>query len=59
MSRTNPFTICLWIYNGDAEQAAKHYASIFKNSEILKIRYRPEVGMERRGQNPGTGMFLI
>lgn len=30
---TDGFTTCLW-FDGQAEEAANHYASIFKNSKL-------------------------
>ena len=38
---TDGFTTCLW-FDGQAEQAAEHYLSIFPNSTILDVtRYGP------------------
>jgi predicted 3-demethylubiquinone-9 3-methyltransferase (glyoxalase superfamily) len=37
------FTTCLW-FDGQAEEAAKHYTSIFKNSKIGSISHYTEAG---------------
>lgn len=58
MSVTNTFAICLW-FGGDAEEAVRHYTSIFKNSKILSTRYHIEAGIERHRQKPGSGTTLI
>ncbi|MGH8292673.1 MAG: VOC family protein [Gammaproteobacteria bacterium] len=40
-------TPCLWFNNGEAEEAARFYAGIFKNSKIGKIlRYGAEAGKQ-------------
>ncbi len=50
-------TPCLW-FDGQAEEAAKLYTSIFKNSKINNIsRYGTE-GQEITGQKPGTVMMV-
>lgn len=40
---TEGFTTCLW-FDGQAEEAANHYVSIFKNSRIGKVSRYGEVG---------------
>ncbi|SES42843.1 Glyoxalase superfamily enzyme, possibly 3-demethylubiquinone-9 3-methyltransferase [Streptomyces sp. yr375] len=40
---TDGFTTCLW-FDGQAEEAAHHYASIFKNSEVGDITRYTEAG---------------
>jgi predicted 3-demethylubiquinone-9 3-methyltransferase (glyoxalase superfamily) len=37
------FTTCLW-FDGQAEEAAKHYTSIFKDSKFGKIAHYTEAG---------------
>jgi predicted 3-demethylubiquinone-9 3-methyltransferase (glyoxalase superfamily) len=46
-------TTCLW-FDGQAEDAAKFYTSIFKNSKITQISRYGEAGREVHGQAPGT-----
>jgi predicted 3-demethylubiquinone-9 3-methyltransferase (glyoxalase superfamily) len=46
-------TTCLW-FDGKAEDAAKFYTSIFKNSKITQISRYGEAGREVHGQAPGT-----
>ena len=54
MRKITPF---LW-FNDQAEEAAKLYVSIFKNSKILNIsRYGPE-GAEASGRPAGTVMVV-
>lgn len=40
---TEGFTTCLW-FDGQAEEAANHYVSIFKDSELGKIGRHTEAG---------------
>jgi len=44
---------CLW-FEGQAEEAARFYVSIFKKSKMGKITRYPAVGRETHGQAPGT-----
>jgi len=48
---------CLW-FDNQAEEAAKHYVSIFKDSRIVDISRYGEVGQEIHGQKPGTVMVV-
>ena len=43
----------LW-FDKEAEEAAKFYTSIFKNSKITKTSYYGDVGKEIHGQEAGT-----
>ncbi|MFJ3445885.1 VOC family protein [Streptomyces sp. NPDC086081] len=45
---TDGFTTCLW-FDGQAEEAAHHYVSIFKNSSIGKVARYPEGAMQPAG----------
>ncbi|MPY39385.1 VOC family protein, partial [Streptomyces phyllanthi] len=40
----NGFTTCLW-FDGQAEEAAHYYVSLFKNSSIGRITRYTEGGM--------------
>lgn len=51
------FTPCLW-FDGQAEQAAIFYTSIFKNSEITGITHYGKAGSEASGQSQGTVMTV-
>jgi predicted 3-demethylubiquinone-9 3-methyltransferase (glyoxalase superfamily) len=42
-------TPCLW-YDGNAEEAAKHYVSIFKNSKITHTSYYSDAGPMPKGK---------
>src|SRR5688500_18515048 len=53
MSTLNTITPCLW-FDSQAEEAAKFYASIFKNSKITQISRYPEAGKEIHGKEPGS-----
>jgi predicted 3-demethylubiquinone-9 3-methyltransferase (glyoxalase superfamily) len=50
MQRINPF---LW-FDNNAEEAAKFYVSIFKNSKIDKITRCPEEAAKKMGREPGS-----
>jgi predicted 3-demethylubiquinone-9 3-methyltransferase (glyoxalase superfamily) len=53
----NPVTPCLW-FDGNAEEAAKFYTSIFKNSKIKSITTYGKAGAEASGQPEGTVMTV-
>jgi predicted 3-demethylubiquinone-9 3-methyltransferase (glyoxalase superfamily) len=46
--KTNGFTVCLW-FDGQAEEAAHYYASIFKNAMIGNIMRYTEAGPRPAG----------
>jgi predicted 3-demethylubiquinone-9 3-methyltransferase (glyoxalase superfamily) len=48
---------CLW-FDDQAEDAAKFYAGIFKNSKIGKITRYSEAGQEIHGKPPGSVMVV-
>ena len=48
---------CLW-FNTEAEAAAKHYASIFKNSKVGNISRYPSEGQEIHGKEAGSVMTV-
>jgi predicted 3-demethylubiquinone-9 3-methyltransferase (glyoxalase superfamily) len=50
-------TPCLW-FESQAEEAAKFYASVFKNSKIGKISRYGKEGFEIHGQKAGTVMTV-
>lgn len=50
---TNQITPCLW-FDNQAEEAAKYYTSIFRNSKIDNINYYGKEGFEIHGQQEGT-----
>jgi predicted 3-demethylubiquinone-9 3-methyltransferase (glyoxalase superfamily) len=50
-------TPCLW-YDTRAEEAAKFYCSIFKNSKITTVSRYPEAGQEVHGKPPGSVMVV-
>ena len=50
---TGQITPCLW-FDNQAEEAAKFYTSIFKNSSIDVINYYGKEGQEIHGQKEGT-----
>jgi predicted 3-demethylubiquinone-9 3-methyltransferase (glyoxalase superfamily) len=57
MASTQPITPCLW-FDNQAEEAAKFYTGIFKNSKIGKISRYTEVGREVHGQPAGKVMTV-
>ena len=54
MKKINPF---LW-FDSEAEEAAKFYVSIFKNSKIGKIARYPKEAAEKIGREPGSVMTV-
>jgi predicted 3-demethylubiquinone-9 3-methyltransferase (glyoxalase superfamily) len=50
-------TPCLW-FDDQAEEAARFYTGIFKNSKIVSISRYPEAGQEIHGKAPGTVMVV-
>ena len=54
MQRISPF---LW-YDKEAEDAAKFYFSIFKNSKVGKITHYPEEAAKRIKREPGSVMTV-
>jgi predicted 3-demethylubiquinone-9 3-methyltransferase (glyoxalase superfamily) len=55
--RTQKITPCLW-FDSEAEEAARFYASIFKDSRIGKISRYSEVGQELHNKPPGSVMTV-
>jgi predicted 3-demethylubiquinone-9 3-methyltransferase (glyoxalase superfamily) len=45
---TDGFTTCLW-FDGQAEEAAGHYASIFESSRIGRVDRYTEAGLGATG----------
>lgn len=54
MSKIAP---CLW-FDTEAEQAAKHYVSIFKDSAIENVSYYGKEGFEVHGRPAGSVMVV-
>lgn len=48
---------CLW-FNDQAEEAAKFYTSIFKNSKITQVTHYPAAGKEIHGHEAGAVMTV-
>jgi predicted 3-demethylubiquinone-9 3-methyltransferase (glyoxalase superfamily) len=57
MALAQPITPCLW-FDNQAEEAAKFYTGIFKNSKIGKISRYGEAGKDVHGQTPGSVMTV-
>src|SRR5687768_3704259 len=53
MPTVSTITPCLW-FDTQAEDAAKFYTSIFKNSKITQITRYSEAGKEFHGKEPGS-----
>lgn len=53
-----PIMPCLW-FDGQAEEAAKFYTSIFADSKITNISYYPKVGQEHHGHEAGEVMTVM
>jgi len=54
---TVQFQTCLW-FDSEAEEAAKFYTSVFKNSSINHVQYYSEAGKEQHGKEPGSVMVV-
>ena len=50
-------TPCLW-FDNQAEEAAKFYVSVFKNSKIGRIVRYGEAGQETHGRKPGAVLAI-
>jgi len=57
MAIAQPITPCLW-FDSQAEDAARFYTAIFKNSKIEKIARYPEAGQDVHGRPPGSVMTV-
>ncbi|MFL5496156.1 MAG: VOC family protein [Gemmatimonadales bacterium] len=57
MAALQPIIPCLW-FDSQAEEAARYYTGIFKDSKIGKISRYGEAGREAHGQAPGTVMTV-
>ena len=57
MPLVQKITPCLW-FDTQAEEAAKFYTSIFKNSKIGKISRYPDAGQEVHGKPAGSVMVV-
>jgi predicted 3-demethylubiquinone-9 3-methyltransferase (glyoxalase superfamily) len=57
MAHAKRIAPCLW-FDDQAEEAAKFYTSIFKNSRIGRISRYGEAGREFHGKSPGTAMTV-
>lgn len=51
--KTQKMTNCLW-FDGNGEEAANFYTSIFENSSLGRKAYYTEEGQEIHGQKPGS-----
>jgi predicted 3-demethylubiquinone-9 3-methyltransferase (glyoxalase superfamily) len=57
MTAVKPIIPCLW-FDTQAEEAARYYTGIFKNSKIGKISRYTEAGRDVHGQKAGTVMTV-
>ena len=57
MQLKSKITACLW-FDDQAEQAAKFYTSIFKDSRIHKTSHYTEAGREVHGRPAGSVMTV-
>ena len=57
MTALQAITPCLW-FDTQAEEAARYYTGIFKNSKIGSISRYTEAGREAHGRPPGTVMMV-
>jgi len=52
-----PIQPCLW-FDTQAEEAARHYITIFPDSRITHVSHYGEAGREVHGMAPGTAMAV-
>jgi predicted 3-demethylubiquinone-9 3-methyltransferase (glyoxalase superfamily) len=57
MEKLSGITPCLW-FDGQGEDAARFYTSIFPNSRITHIARYGEAGKEIHGRQPGSAMTV-
>ena len=57
MSVTSRIAPCLW-FDDQAEEAARFYTSVFKNSKIVRTSHYTEAGHEVHGRPPGSVMTV-
>ena len=57
MASTRKITPCLW-FDGEAEEAARFYVSIFRNSRITDISRYGKEGFEVHGRPEGSVMVV-
>jgi predicted 3-demethylubiquinone-9 3-methyltransferase (glyoxalase superfamily) len=57
MKVTSKIAPCLW-FDSQAEEAAKFYTGIFRDSKIVATSRYGEAGQEVHGQKPGTVMTV-
>ncbi len=57
MHITQRIAPCLW-FDHQADEAARFYTSIFKNSRITSVARYPKAGQEIHGQAPGSVMTV-
>ena len=57
MAGSKPITPCLW-FDSQAEEAARFYTGIFKNSKLGRISRYTEAGREAHGQPEGRVMTV-
>jgi predicted 3-demethylubiquinone-9 3-methyltransferase (glyoxalase superfamily) len=50
-------TPCLW-FDSEAEEAAKFYTSVFKNSRITQVSRYGKAGQDVHGREPGSVMVV-
>ena len=54
---TQKIAPCLW-FDSEAEEAAKFYVSVFKNSKINTVGRYPDEGQEIHGKPAGSVMVV-
>lgn len=57
MKLASKISPCLW-FDGQAEEAAEFYVSVFENSRITEIARYPEAGQEIHGRPAGSVMTV-
>lgn len=58
MAKISKIRPCLW-FDGNGEEAAKFYCSIFPQSKIMGVSHYVEEGKEAHQQKPGSVMVVM
>jgi predicted 3-demethylubiquinone-9 3-methyltransferase (glyoxalase superfamily) len=54
----NKISPCLW-FDHEAEDAARFYTSVFKDSKIVSVSHYPDTGQEIHGKPAGSVMVVV
>jgi predicted 3-demethylubiquinone-9 3-methyltransferase (glyoxalase superfamily) len=58
MASFQKISACLW-FDNQAEEAARHYTSVFRNSRIVNLTHFGKAGFEIHGRPEGSVMTVV